>query len=102
MAVDEIKRLRDLFGQPSALERTLAGLALASAGAYRIEMALGTKPGKPRVFPCKRYVYDGKGGNGRPFRVEYDRMDLGYRVQRGFVGLLRKQYIPDTVRSLPR
>jgi hypothetical protein len=90
MALLGIKRIRNLFGPPSALERTMAGLALGSAATYRIGMVLGTKPGKPRVFPCKRYVYDGRGDEGRPFRVEYDHMDLGYRVQRVLVGLFRK------------
>lgn len=89
MAVDAEKRHRDLFGPPSRAMRILAEVMVARVGAFRMRRAI--RPAPPRVFPCKHYVYDGKGGaDGRPFRVEYDRPDLGFRVQRGLGRLVAR------------
>jgi len=82
MALDAEKRYTDLIGPPSLAMRTLANIMVGRVGAFKIASAL--RPKSPRAFPCKRYVYDGRAGaDGRPFRVEYDRLDLGFRVQRG-------------------
>jgi haloalkane dehalogenase len=89
MAIDAEKRHRDLIGPPSLAMRTLANIMVARVGAFKIREAI--RPKSPRTFPCKRYVYDrGPGADGRPFRVEYDRPDAGFRAQRGLANLLVK------------
>jgi hypothetical protein len=89
MALDDEKRYTDLIGPPSMAIKTLANIMVARVEAFKIADAL--RPKSPRTFPCKRYVYDGRAGaDGRPFRVEYDRMDRGLRVQRGLANLVAR------------
>jgi haloalkane dehalogenase len=89
LAQDSEKRYCELCGPPSLGLRVLAEVMLARVAAHQLTRAL--RPSKPRAYPCKRYVYDGRGGaDGRPFRVEYDRPDLGYRIQQGLGRMVRR------------
>ena len=50
------------------------------------------RPKHPRAFPCKRHMYDRRPtDDGRPFREEYDRLDAGFRLQRGLANLVKKK-----------
>jgi radical SAM superfamily enzyme YgiQ (UPF0313 family) len=73
MAFDADRRLGDLIGPPSQEIRTAADNLLSVVEAFAAENARRSEPAPPRTFPCKRYIYDGRGDErGRPFRVEYD------------------------------
>ena len=93
LAEDSEKRYRSLFGPPSLALRALTDFMLARVAAFKLAGKLGSS--HPRTFPCKRYVYDGKGGeSGRPFRVEYERSDPGYRIQQALRTIIRRKANP--------
>jgi radical SAM superfamily enzyme YgiQ (UPF0313 family) len=73
MAMDADKRLADCIGPPSPETAAAADNLLAIVEDYAARRAAQTEPPPPRTFPCKRYIYDGRGDElGRPFRVEYE------------------------------
>jgi hypothetical protein len=66
LATDADDRLADCIGPPSPETVAAADNLLAIVEDYAARRAAQT-------FPCKRYIYDGRGDDlGRPFRVEYD------------------------------
>jgi len=82
------KRLSDLLGPPSLKDRTMAKILTARVAAFKTLRSIRKEPSRPRVFPCKRYIYDGhQDPMGRPFRAEYDHPDLGFRIQRAIISL---------------
>ena len=73
LAADADRRLADCIGAPSPETVTAADNLLAIVEDYAAKKASQEEPSPPRTFPCKRYIYDGRGDElGRPFRVEYD------------------------------
>jgi hypothetical protein len=72
MAEHADSRLADCIGPPSQETAAATDTVLSLVDAFAAEQAARAAPPPPRTYPCKRYVYDGKGdGAGRPFRVEY-------------------------------
>lgn len=91
IAVEAEKRLRDLCGPPSTAMRLAAKALVARVGAYKLSSSFHPGTARYRIFPCKRYIYDGRGDEiGRPFRVEYDHPAFGFRLQRGAGRVLRR------------
>jgi radical SAM superfamily enzyme YgiQ (UPF0313 family) len=73
MAEHADSRLADCLGPPSQEVVAATDTVLGLVEAFAAEQAARPGPPPPRTYPCKRYIYDGKGdGSGRPFRVEYD------------------------------
>jgi hypothetical protein len=73
MAAEADRRLAKNIGPPSPEIESATDNVLAIVEAFAREQASQPQPPPPRTFPCKRYVYDGRGDElGRPFRVEYD------------------------------
>jgi hypothetical protein len=73
MASNADRRLSELIGSPLEEIRTTADNLLSLVEAFAAEHARQGEPPPPRTFPCKRYIYDGRGDErGRPFRVECD------------------------------
>ncbi len=75
MAEDADSRLADCIGPPSREMVDASDSLLALVESFAAKKAAQKGPPPPRTFPCKRYIYDGRGdGSGRPFRVEYDNL----------------------------
>jgi len=83
LAEETERRRNDLLGPPSLAQRAVANALVVRAASYETRTALRPRHTARRTFPCKRYIYDRRQlPDARPFRVEYDHADLGFRVQR--------------------